>query len=71
MPRLAHVSVPDVEFVNHGSIMLARLNTLAAEEWVAENVGDDALFFGSSLVVEPRYAEALRDGMQSDGLNAR
>jgi hypothetical protein len=38
---------------------------------VDENVSDEAQFFGGSLMVEPRYAENLVQGMLNDGLEVR
>lgn len=58
----------DVTIENHGSIMLFRLNTDAAEEWVDTYVSDDAQLWGGALVVEPRYAGNLAAGMVDDGL---
>ncbi len=59
----------DVTITNHGSIILFQPNTAAASDWIRENVQtDETQFFGSALVVEPRYAEDLALGMQSEGL---
>lgn len=41
--------------------------TLRAKEWIDELVEDDAQWFGHALVVEPRYAWGLAQGMQDDG----
>jgi hypothetical protein len=60
--------VLDVTVENHGSLMLFRLHTADAEEWVTEHVPAEAQFFGNALVVEPRYARDIADGMQGDGL---
>ena len=59
---------PDVLVENHFSLILFRLLTPAANQWVDENVMDDAQFFGGALVVEPRYAHDLIDGLVADGL---
>lgn len=59
---------PDFSIENHGSILLFRMNTPAASEWVSENVQPDAQFFGDALAVERRYARDLATGMQADGL---
>lgn len=58
----------DVTIENHSSLMLFRLHTDRAREWVDEFVSDDAQFFGGALVVEPRYASNLANGMADDGL---
>ena len=36
--------------------------------WVAEHIPDDAMWFGSSIVVEHRYAAALVAQIERDGL---
>jgi hypothetical protein len=58
----------DITVVNHGTIILVHLNTPEAREWVRVNVPDDAMFHGDALVVEPRYLDALIEGMYYDGL---
>jgi hypothetical protein len=40
----------------------------AARDWIAENVSDDAQWFGGALMVEHRYASDLAEGMAGDGL---
>jgi hypothetical protein len=61
----------DVHIVNHGSIILFHLNTPEASAWVEENVASEAQFFGTALVVEPRYAAALLAGMREHGPEVR
>lgn len=58
----------DIEISNQGSIILMRPATDAGRDWISANVDPDAMWFGRSLVVEPRYAEDLIDGMRGDGL---
>ncbi len=58
----------DVTVQNHGSIFLFVPETDSAREWLTENVGGEAQYFGDALVVEPRYAADLAEGMQADGL---
>jgi hypothetical protein len=58
----------DFRIENHGSILLFRMNTLAAVQWVTENVQQGIQFFGDALVVEPRYARDLAAGIVTDGL---
>jgi hypothetical protein len=59
---------PDVLVENHFSLILFRLLTPAANQWVDQNVSEDAQFFGGALVVEPRYARDLIDGIVAAGL---
>ena len=61
-----------IELVNRileqNAIVLFHLNTPEASQWVEENVTAEAQFFGTALVVEPRYVAALVAGMREDGL---
>jgi len=36
--------------------------------WIAEHISDDAMWFGSSLVIEHRYCAALIAQIERDGL---
>lgn len=58
----------DVIVWNHGSVVLIRPVTDAAEQWIDEHVQDDAQWFGPALVVEPRYVDDLIAGMREAGL---
>ena len=61
----------DVTIGDHGSIILFRLRTAAAREWVEENV-HKALWFGAvgvRLAVEPRRASELSQRMDEAGLH--
>jgi hypothetical protein len=70
-PIEATSSTMDVHIVNHHSIVLFHLTTPEASAWVEENVTAEAQFFGTALVVEPRYVAALIRGMREDGLEVR
>jgi hypothetical protein len=61
----------DVHIVNHHSIVLFHLNTPEASQWVQENVSGEAQFFGTALVVEPRYVADLVAGMREAGREVR
>jgi hypothetical protein len=61
----------DIDVVNHHSIVLFHLNTPEASAWVEENVCGEAQYFGTALVVEPRYVAALVAGMRENGLEVR
>jgi hypothetical protein len=39
--------------------------------WVAQNIPDDAMWFGSAIVVEHRYVAALIAHIERDGLAVR
>jgi hypothetical protein len=56
------------------TVYMLRPLTPAAQEWINENVAQDALensYFGDSLVVEHRYIMELVEGMRRDGLVVR
>ena len=50
-----------------GTLILIRPLTDDVEGWLKENVAEDAQWFGSALVVEPRYLAALAEGMFEEG----
>lgn len=58
----------DFYFSNEGSICLLEPASVAGHEWLAENVPEGALFWGASLVVEPRYVRDILQGIVNDGL---
>jgi len=59
----------DIKFENHGSIFLIRGISPAGQAWLDENVGnDETLFFGTAIVVEPRYVAAIARGALDAGL---
>ena len=60
----------DFEVTNHGSIVLIAPLTQDADNWLDENIGDDAMYMGSALAVEPRYAGNIIAGMLNDGLTS-
>src|SRR5215831_9029951 len=64
-------STADVHVVNHHTIVLFQLNTPEASAWVEENVCGEAQFFGTALVVEPRYVANLIAGMRESRLEVR
>lgn len=58
----------DVLVRNEGSIYLFQPLTPRAKEWICANVQPKAQWFGTSLVVEHRYAADLAAAMRADGL---
>jgi hypothetical protein len=58
----------DAKVYNHGSIMLLKPLTEAAQEWIEVHI-DEHMDWCGSVVVEPRYIEAILGGMTDDGLN--
>jgi hypothetical protein len=54
--------------VPHPTIYLLTPNSKPACAWVADHIPDDAMWFGSSIVVEHRYCAALVAQIERDGL---
>ena len=61
----------DVRVIDHGSITIFLPTSDAGREWVAENIGSDAMRWAGGVVVEPRYIGAIVDGAINDGLEVR
>ena len=61
-------SQADVEVIDHGTVVLFRPITQTCQEWIEDNVQQDAMWFGGSLAAEHRYALLLIEGMADDGL---
>ena len=58
----------DFDLVSHGSICLLTPRTPAAHDWVEEHLPANAQLWGPSIVVEPRYVQAIIDGVEDEGL---
>lgn len=58
----------DLNFRNHGSIVLMYVGTEIGQEWVDENIGDDVICWGDGIAIEPRYVEDIVIGARADGL---
>ncbi len=58
----------DFAVYNHGSILLLTPLTPMAYEWIEEHVSAEALYWGESVVVEPRYIDFILEGILNDGL---
>ena len=67
-PSSIRVAALDVTISDVGSLFLFSPISIAAQEWIAAHVGGEALWWGSALVVEPRYARDLSLDMMADGL---
>jgi hypothetical protein len=67
--RMIETESADVLIENHGSVMLFRLLTDRAREFVRADVETEPwMFLGNSLAVEPQFAFLLAQGMQEQGL---
>jgi len=60
--------MPDVQFANLGSIWTAQPLSDAAWDWIEENIGDDAPWYGGALAVDHRCGADIVEGMRADGL---
>jgi hypothetical protein len=54
---------------DHGTLILVRPLTDDVSEWLDEHT--DGMWFGGALVVEPRYAGPLVEGMIEEGFTAQ
>jgi hypothetical protein len=61
-------NAPDVLVRNEGTLFLFCPLTARGRLWIDEHVQPDALWFGSALVVEHRFAWGLALGMKDAGL---
>lgn len=62
----------DVEVENHSTIYLFRPLTPRGFEWIDQFVQPESWqWFGDAVAVEHRYADDLRQGMLSAGLEVR
>ncbi len=62
------MTTDDFTFDDHGSICILYAVTRAAVDWVEEHIDGSALRYGGGVVIEPRYAEPIIDGIINDGL---
>lgn len=58
----------DVDLSFHGSINLLQPLSTEAEDWMDQNIPEDARWFGSALATESRYTPDIIAGMIDDGL---
>ena len=62
--------IADFMVNNAGSIIVLYPQTEAARQWIDEHIGEDKGFqpWYPNVIVEPRYIEAILEGIDSDGL---
>jgi hypothetical protein len=60
--------MPDFTVRDEGSIFLLTPETDAGRAWANDNLSEDAMTFGSAIVVEHRYIGAIVEGILADGL---
>lgn len=69
-----NIAAPEVDLrvENHGSVFLLRPLTDAGRTWIEEHVQYESWqMFGGAISMEPRYAAAIVEGAQNDGLNVK
>lgn len=60
--------VLDFTVQNEGTIFLLQPLTVAAREWVNDNLPEQRLVYGTAVVVEHRYIFDIVVGIKRDGL---
>jgi hypothetical protein len=58
----------DITVINSGSVIGFAPGSDAGEAWLTEHLPDDVQCLGNTRFCEPRYAQAIIDGAQGDGL---
>lgn len=59
----------DFNLINHGSIVLLVPTSDEGRAWADEHLPEDRQLWGhESTVIEPRYVDAILDGIINDGL---
>lgn len=52
--------------VNHGSLITLEPRSEEVRDWLVASTSDEAMWIGGALVVEPRYAQPIIDGANSE-----
>ena len=58
----------DFTLQNEGTIYILTPHSEAAQEWVDEYLPDDAMTWGTGIIVEHRYIETIATAIVADGL---
>jgi hypothetical protein len=59
----------DATVANHGSIYVLTPISVAAQDWIAKHISDQAMRWGpKGIVVEHRYIDDILVGMNEQGL---
>jgi hypothetical protein len=61
----------DILVANHGSLVILKPASDSGREWLDANIGEDNGYqpLWPSVVVEPRYVQAILEGASNDGLS--
>lgn len=61
----------DFTLSDHGSVTILTALSSEGADWIDENLPDDVQMWGNGVVIEPRFVEAILDGLMTDGLTVR
>jgi hypothetical protein len=61
-------AIADLTVNNQGSIFLLTPETPAGKAWIDQNIPDEAMRMGPSVVVEHRYIGNIVEGAIHDGM---
>ena len=62
----------DFQFEDHFGVVRLTPLTQAARDWIDAHVDyEDWQMFGGGIVIEPRYARPILEGLVADGLTVR
>lgn len=62
----------DFQVANHGTVALLRPVSEAGKTWAEENITTEPWqHFGGAIAVEPRYLDAIVQGIEADGLEVQ
>ena len=59
-----HVVEPDFAIYHHGSISVLVPRSDAANEWIIDNIPDDAQWFAGGVAIERRYLTPILIGIE-------
>jgi hypothetical protein len=60
--------VVDCVFHDFRSLVVLEARSLAGKEWVNEHINTDEIWWNSHTCIEPRYAQAILEGLREAGL---
>lgn len=61
----------DFLFANHGTVTILTALSQFAKNWLAEHLPAHAMRWGGGVVIEPRYALPILNGILDAGLTVR
>jgi hypothetical protein len=58
----------DFTVQHEGTIIILYPHGRDAQEWIEEHIPEDAQRWGTGIVIEPRYFDAIAEGIREAGL---